>query len=131
MERLDFTIETLGDRKVASPVPLSKLKDDKEADFVSDDQYILYNIEGGVLPNEPQSKEQVLELAGPRERIYFDPTKTHAAIVTCGGLCPGLNDVIRSIVMCLWYRYGVRRISGIRYGYRGFLPGICTAHNGA
>ena len=51
MEELDFTIETLGDRKVASPVPLSKLKDDKQADFVSDDQFILYNIEGGgVLP---------------------------------------------------------------------------------
>jgi 6-phosphofructokinase 1 len=123
MEGLDFTIEKLGDRKVASPVPLSKLKEDKQADFVSDDQFVLYDIEGGgVLLDEPRSKEQVLELAGPRQNIYFDPTKTHAAIVTCGGLCPGLNDVIRAIVMCLWYRYGVRRISGIRYGYRGFLP---------
>lgn len=122
MEKLDFTVETLGQRKIASPVPLSKLKDDREAEFVSDDRYILYNIEGGgVLPDEPRRKEQVLELAGPRQNIYFDPTKSHAAIVTCGGLCPGLNDVIRSIVMCLWYRYGVRRISGIRYGYRGFL----------
>jgi 6-phosphofructokinase 1 len=46
----------------------------------------------------------------------------HAGIVTCGGLCPGLNDVIRAIVRCLWYRYGVRRISGIQYGYKGFLP---------
>jgi 6-phosphofructokinase 1 len=121
MEKLDFTVETLGRCKVASPVPLSNLKTDREAEFVCDDQYILYNIEGG-LPDELDAKNQVLELAGPREKIYFDPTKSHAAIVTCGGLCPGLNDVIRSIVMCLWYRYGVRRISGIRYGYRGFLP---------
>jgi len=123
MEKLDFTVETLGQCKIASPVPLSKLKDDREAEFVSDGQYILYNIEGsGVLPDDPDFKKHVLELAGSREKIYFDPTKSHAAIVTCGGLCPGLNDVIRSIVMCLWYRYGVRRISGIRYGYRGFLP---------
>ena len=92
MEKLDFTIETLGQCKIASPVPLSKLKDDKQADFVSDDQYVLYNIGGGgVLPDEPRFEEQVLELAGPRQNIYFDPTKTHAAIVTCGGLCPGLN----------------------------------------
>ena len=123
MEGLNFTIESLGQCKVASPVPLSKLKEDGQADYVSDEQFILYNIEGsGVLLEEPRTKENVLELAGPCAKIYFDPTKTHAAIVTCGGLCPGLNDVIRSIVMCLWYRYGVRRVSGIRYGYRGFLP---------
>ncbi len=122
MEKLDFTIETLGEATVDSPVPLSKLKEDRQADFVSDDQYVLYNIErGGLLQSEPDSRQKLLELAGPREKIFFDPTKTHAAIVTCGGLCPGLNDVIRSIVMCLWYRYGVRKISGIRYGYRGFL----------
>ncbi len=66
-------------------------------------------------------KACMLEKAGPRERIYFNPADVHAGIVTCGGLCPGLNDVIRAIVMCLWYHYGVRNISGIRYGYRGFL----------
>jgi len=66
----------------------------------------------------------LIESAGPRERIYFEPSKVHAAIVTCGGLCPGLNDVIRAIVMCLWYRYGVRKISGVRYGYRGLIEGF-------
>jgi len=65
---------------------------------------------------------QFFEKAGPREKIYFAPQHVHAAIVTCGGLCPGLNDVIRSVVRCLWYRYGVRRISGIQFGYRGLLP---------
>jgi 6-phosphofructokinase 1 len=54
--------------------------------------------------------------------IYFMPAHVHAGIVSCGGLCPGINDVIRAIVRCLWYRYGVKRISGIRYGYKGFLP---------
>ncbi len=54
--------------------------------------------------------------------IYFDPDKTKAAIVTCGGLSPGINDVIRAIVMGLHYRYGVRDIIGIRYGFQGFIP---------
>ena len=35
--------------------------------------------------------------AGPREKIYFKPEQVKAAIVTCGGLCPGLNDVIRQV----------------------------------
>src|ERR1700726_481214 len=62
------------------------------------------------------------EMAGPREKIYFDPAKTSAAIVTCGGLCPGLNDIIRGIVMELYHRYGVTRIFGLRYGYEGLIP---------
>lgn len=63
-----------------------------------------------------------LELAGPRRRIYFEPSATRIGIVTCGGLCPGLNDVIRGLVMVAHHRYGVRRIVGFRYGYRGLEP---------
>jgi 6-phosphofructokinase 1 len=59
------------------------------------------------------------EPAGPRTSIFFDPTHFTAGILTCGGLCPGLNNVVRSIVLCLWYAYGVRRILGFRYGYAG------------
>ncbi len=62
------------------------------------------------------------ELAGPRQDIYFDPAKTKCAVVTCGGLCPGINDVIRAIVMTLFYGYGVKSIFGIRFGLRGFIP---------
>lgn len=58
--------------------------------------------------------------AGARKIIYFDTKEVHAAIVTCGGLCPGLNVVIRSIVLSLWHDYGVRDIWGIKWGYRGF-----------
>ena len=57
--------------------------------------------------------------AGPRAGIYFDPSKLKCGIVTCGGLCPGINDVIRSLVMSLHYQYGVRSILGFRYGYEG------------
>jgi|TARA_B110000977_G_scaffold178142_2_gene235407 6-phosphofructokinase 1 len=58
--------------------------------------------------------------AGPRAAIYHDPQTTHAAIVNCGGLCPGINDVIRSVVTTLETGYGVQKISGIRYGFGGF-----------
>ncbi|KAL2495519.1 ATP-dependent 6-phosphofructokinase 2 [Forsythia ovata] len=58
--------------------------------------------------------------AGPRKQIYFDSCHVRAAIVTCGGLCPGMNTVIRELVVGLWELYGVREIFGIRAGYRGF-----------
>lgn len=61
------------------------------------------------------------ERAGPRRRLFFQADQVRAAIVTCGGLCPGLNDVIRAVSMVLWHRYGVRSILGIRYGYAGLL----------
>jgi 6-phosphofructokinase 1 len=63
-----------------------------------------------------------LELAGPRQKVFFDPSKTRIGIVTCGGLCPGINDVIRGIVMEAHYGYGVRHIYGFRFGFRGFIP---------
>lgn len=63
-----------------------------------------------------------IELAGPRREIYFKPEDTCCAIVTCGGLCPGINDVIRAIVMQAYYTYGVRQILGIPYGYEGLDP---------
>lgn len=120
--KLDFTIDTLGRPTVSSPVSLSKATDDYMANYVDDDQRILYDIESNADTSDSGfAKNKTLEKAGPRERIYFDPSKVHAGIVTCGGLCPGLNDVIRAIVMCLWHYYGVRRISGFRYGYRGLL----------
>jgi len=64
---------------------------------------------------------RTFEIAGPRERIYFDPEKTVAALLTCGGLSPGLNDVIRGIVMELWHGYRVVEILGVRYGFEGLV----------
>lgn len=57
---------------------------------------------------------------GPRRNLYFDPKEVRACIVTCGGLCPGLNVVVREIVMSLYYNYNVREIYGIQFGYKGF-----------
>ena len=58
--------------------------------------------------------------AGPVERLYWEPQAARAAIVTCGGLCPGLNTVVREIVLCLHYVYGTREIYGVPHGYGGF-----------
>jgi 6-phosphofructokinase 1 len=119
---LDFTIEELGKPSVHSPINMAKKKGEGIAKYVTDDEFI--RLDPHVMPGEQQTliKSQLLERAGPREYIYFAPAHVHAGIVSCGGLCPGLNDVIRAVVRCLWYRYGVTRISGIRYGYLGFLP---------
>lgn len=91
-------------------------------DYIQDDKYVVYDLNAAVGDSVTFSRRHLIEKAGPRERIFFNPEDVHAAIVTCGGLCPGLNDVIRAVVMALWYEYGVRRISGVPFGYRGFLP---------
>ncbi len=119
----DFTVATLGEAKIESPVTYSRVQGDLIANYVRDNEYILSEIEADP-GRDPQPYEirHLLQKAGPRERIYFSPSHVHAAIVTCGGLCPGLNDVIRAITRCLWYRYGVRRITGVRFGYQGLLP---------
>jgi len=122
IQALDFTIPTLGPGKRPSPINLSSHRGDKIANFVRDDDCIIFDIRAKPGVTIEYTRKQLIERAGPRESIFFNPDKVHAAIVTCGGLCPGLNDVIRSLVHALWYQYGVRKISGIKYGYRGFLP---------
>ncbi|MCL2478208.1 MAG: ATP-dependent 6-phosphofructokinase [Treponema sp.] len=121
-ENFDFTIEELGNRSIRSPIVMSTVRGDLVANYVTDKQYVRYHTGAKTGAQAPLKRSQLLECAGPREMLYFTPAHVHAGIVTCGGLCPGLNDVIRSVVRCLWFRYGVKRISGIQYGYKGFLP---------
>ncbi|MDA3949126.1 MAG: ATP-dependent 6-phosphofructokinase [Spirochaeta sp.] len=118
----NFSVRTLGVPKIPSPIPYSHVLGDDIANYVSEKERGLYDVD---IPDPDAAAEVengLLEKAGPRQHIYFSPGHVHAGIVTCGGLCPGLNDVIRAITRCLWYRYGVHRISGIRFGYSGFLP---------
>jgi len=121
-ESFDFRIEELGTCAIKSPIVMSKEAGDGIANYVPDDKFVRLDTKVTLGQQKEMDRSQVLECAGPREMIYFNPAHVHAGIVSCGGLCPGINDVIRAIVRCLWYRYGVRRISGIRYGYKGFLP---------
>jgi 6-phosphofructokinase 1 len=110
---VSFEVRRLGECKYSSPVP--------ESFFADENRRILLDpvLGSDGLPVSAQS----LEPAGPHRKIFFKPEETRAAIVTCGGLCPGLNDVIRAVTMVLWYRYGVRDILGIRYGYAGMAQG--------
>jgi 6-phosphofructokinase 1 len=119
---VDFSIQRLGEPRVPSTIKLSTRIGDLMANYVEDNERVLYDIEFTTdQDTEHLPPRGMLERAGPREFILFEPAKVHAGIVTCGGLCPGLNNVIRAIVMTLWHSYGVRRISGIRYGYQGLL----------
>lgn len=121
-DHLDFTIPCIGNPQVETPLLLSREDDDFIANYVTDEQLMMYDIEYSSFSRSIDlSRNRMLELAGPREKIFFRPTEVTAGIVTCGGLCPGLNDVIRAVVMTLWYGYGVRAIKGVRFGYGGFL----------
>lgn len=117
---MDFTVKNLGECKIKINDVVTGFIPDGY--LVPDSRHVLYDI----MIDEDGFKESSLyttfEMAGPRERIFFEPSKTKCAIVTCGGLCPGLNNVIRSIVMECWYKYGCRSIFGIRYGYSGLNP---------
>jgi len=108
----DFRIETVGQCTFHSSLD--------SAVFITDSEGVL--VDATLSGCERcQGEPAFLEKAGPREKIFFNPENSRAALVTCGGLCPGLNDVVRAIVMVLWYRYGLKEILGLRYGYEGLI----------
>ena len=123
VKTLDLSIKALGSARIESP--LAALLDarqttehyvDEDDRVLLDDTLSMVRARGGSVGELPS-----FEPAGPRRKIFFDPSKTRAGIVTCGGLCPGLNDVIRGLVRNLTYHYGVRRVVGFRNGYQGFV----------
>ena len=119
----DFIVKNLGKRRVKSPIKLSKIEGDGVFNYVTDDERILYNASLNNIENlnKKNKKPISFEKAGPKEYIYFDPSKTKVGIVTCGGLAPGLNNIIRGLVMQLYYRYNVKRIVGFKFGFQGFI----------
>ncbi len=122
----DFTtdIPVLGEAKINSPLKKRRNSGDSGTRFISDDDRITVDVQKEYLASCFKSNQPVpsFEQTGPREKIYFDPSKLKCAIATCGGLCPGLNDIIRSIVLELYHIYHVKNIYGIRHGLQGFLP---------
>jgi 6-phosphofructokinase 1 len=118
---METTIQNLGPCPFVSPLRHSG---GVEVRFRKDDERVLFEHLTAKLPPEHLTNLAAapgFELAGPREHLAFDPSKTTAAIVTCGGLCPGLNDIIRGIVTQCHTRYGVTRTYGFRYGYQGLI----------
>ncbi len=115
-DQSETTIDSLGTRTITSPLQHMR--------FVTDRARVVYDTSAERLRERLDDTGQItsFEEAGPREKLFFDPLNVKAAIVTCGGLCPGTNDVIRSVVHTLSYGYGVRIIKGIQYGYAGLNP---------
>jgi len=111
----DLAIDTLGVPKIESPLPES------ERGFVADSERVLLYTHSEDLKtsNNSGTEPPMFEMAGPRRNIFFHPEKLTCGIVTCGGLCPGLNDVIRTITLSLLWQYNVKAVYGFRYGYMG------------
>ncbi len=112
---LDTSILTLGPAKIPSPLSYCRFINEEQGVHLFLDQEYVEELGDQLVPLR-------FELAGPREHLYFDSSKTKCAIVTCGGLCPGINDVIRAIVMEAYHNYRVPAVLGIKYGLEGFIP---------
>ncbi len=113
IEYFDTKIETIGEPTISSNLDVNK--------FITDNNKITMDVTKDFCSKvqDKSTKPLFVEMAGPREKLFFDAKKIKAAIVTCGGLCPGLNDVIRSLVMTLFYTYSCENIVGAQYGYEG------------
>lgn len=109
---IDTSIATLGPAKIDSPLPFHSWADGRT---------IPIHVDGDLCEEVSEPFSLNFEAAGPRRKLYFDPRRAKCAIVTCGGLCPGLNDVIRSIVMEAHHAYDVPSVIGIPYGLEGFI----------
>ena len=109
-------VDRLGECKIDSPV--------RSRDFVKENERILVSENERVLNflRERVGREPSFERAGPHGKIFHAPSWSRAAIVTAGGLCPGLNNVIKGLVEILAFEYGIKNVLGIRYGYAGFIP---------
>lgn len=107
-----FQVTTLGERAVESPL--------KRRQFTPDGARVQIDID--FVEGQSPPPATAFEKAGPRERVYFEASKSRAAIVTCGGLCPGLNNVIRHLYYTLRDGYGVPSVLGVRHGYLGLAP---------
>lgn len=122
-ENIDTHIESIGEAKIDSPILKTTIGTSAEM-FKSDDDRILIDViaKNNAAMIQDHKALPAFELAGPRKKVYFDASKLKCALTTCGGLCPGLNNVIRAIVLELYHRYGVKHIYGMRYGLQGFIP---------
>jgi 6-phosphofructokinase 1 len=119
----DFLVSSLGKGNVVSPLKQSQREGSPVYKFVEENDRIIYDnsLEYYTKCRENGEVPVSFEKAGPKETIFFEPAKTKVGIVTCGGICPGLNNVIRSLVNQLFYRYGISRVLGFKYGYEGFI----------
>jgi 6-phosphofructokinase 1 len=123
LDGFDLRVKTLGPCRRESPLAELLYLRRSSHHWVDASDRVLLDDTAAMVGARGVPVEQLpgFEAGGPRREIFFDPSKTRVGIVTCGGLCPGLNNVIRGLVMELTRHYGVRRIVGFRNGYQGFI----------
>ncbi len=123
IDATELIVPQLGPCTFESPLHALARTSQGVAHFIQDDDQLVFELRERHLRHLIETGSQIpfVEKAGPRREIFFDPHRTNVAVVTCGGLCPGLNNVIRAITLESHYRYGVPRIYGIRYGFQGFI----------
>jgi 6-phosphofructokinase 1 len=119
VEAIDLEIKTLGPCRHESPVA-SRLGQAAVHD-VGHAERVLLDDRASRVVGAGDTALPTFELAGPRNRIFFEPAKLRCGIVTCGGLCPGINNVVRGLVLELTHAYGVQEIFGFRYGFEGMV----------
>ena len=119
----ELVVKTLGPCRIDSPLKPMLESRRTTVHYVGEDDRVLFHDTASLVRESGCTLDELpgFEPAGPRRKIFFDASKMRIGIVTCGGLCPGINDVIRGIVMELTFHYGVRRIYGFRNGYQGFV----------
>jgi 6-phosphofructokinase 1 len=115
-DKFNFNVPSLGGCSVDSPV--------RGRQFVDDDEQITFasQVKNIHALMTTAKSFPAFQKAGPRRKIFHDPAASRAGIVTCGGLCPGLNNVIKGLVNVLYHEYGIKSIAGFRYGYQGLVP---------
>ncbi|MBU4486064.1 MAG: ATP-dependent 6-phosphofructokinase [Candidatus Delongbacteria bacterium] len=118
-------VKNLGECVFKSPIPLSFRDSSIFANFVKDSEKILFDSKIDLVKNHQDdlNKTPAFELGGPRKYLHFEPGKIACGIVTCGGLCPGINNVIRGLVNSMHYWYKCDKIYGFMYGFRGMVEG--------
>ncbi len=119
----DLAVPTLGTPTIRSPLKRSTIKGDRIYNFIGNDECVLMEALIKRIPADASPEQRMaFERAGPREMLFFDPNNLRAGIVTCGGLCPGMNNAIRAATIELLNHYRVREVLGFRYGFAGLNP---------
>ena len=115
-DKFNFEVQSLGKCSINSPV--------RGREFVEDDEQITFasQVKNIHMLMKKAKVFPAFQKAGPRKMIFHNPAESRAAIITCGGLCPGLNNVIKGLVTVLYHDYNVKTILGIKYGYQGLVP---------
>ena len=115
LSNFDFNVDSLGERRIPSPLKGQRMQ------YVDDDERIVVASEIKALEACRTESGEIpsMEMAGPRAQIFHPHHLTRAAVITCGGLCPGLNSVIKGVVETLNQEYGIKDVVGIPFGYAG------------